>query len=266
MKLNIIDKSGKKLGEFDFAVNEDIRNDIFKKAVLAEFSLFRQRKGADPMAGKKSAIHLSKRRKTLRTTYGRGGSRTPRKVMWSRGTQFRYVGAFAPNTVGGRKAHAPKAEKILLKDINNKEWLKALKVGLISSFNRELIIKNGQRVPEIYPFVLDESFEKIEKTREFIDLISALGFGEEIKRTSERKIRAGKGTMRSRTYKDKRGPLFVISSIESPLLKAIRNVKGFDVITADLLMVSDFGMGENLGRAVIFTSSAAKEFQEVLNS
>ena len=36
-----------------------------------------------------------------------------------------WVGAFAPGTVGGRKAHAPNAEKIFDKKINKKENRKA---------------------------------------------------------------------------------------------------------------------------------------------
>lgn len=265
MKVAIIDKTGKKVSDMDVSLSGDIREDIFKKAVISEASLFRQRKGADPLAGKKSAIHVSKRRKKLRTTYGRGGSRTPKKVMWGRGRQFRFVGAFAGNTVGGRKAHAPKAEKIIFKDINNKEWLRALKTGLLASFDASLVSANGQRIPQAYPMILDDSVEALARTKEFRDLLDAAGFADEVERTAERKIRAGRGTMRNRTYKTKRGPLVVVSSFEAPLLKAARNVQGFDVITPDLLMVSDFGMSDKPGRAVLFTKGAFEEFQEVLN-
>ena len=265
MKLAIIDKTGKKVGDFDLQFSEDIRDDIFKRAVLAEASLFKQPKGADPEAGKKNAIHLSKRRKHLRTTYGRGGSRTPKKVMWSRGTQFRMVGAFAPNTVGGRKAHPPKASKDTIKGINNKEWIKALRTGLAASMSRDIVTENGQKVPESYPFVFDSSVEKFEKTKDFKEFLGKLGFTDELERTQNRKIRAGKGTMRNRTYKVKRGPLVVVSSFEAPLMKSGRNISGFEVITPELMMVSDFGMSEKPGRTVLFTKEAVEEFMGVLN-
>lgn len=265
MKLNVIDKTGKKVSDFEFALAENVRDDIFKKAVLAENSLFFQTKGADPTAGRKQVINLSKRRKAFRSTYGRSGSRTPKKVMWSRGTQFRYVGAFASQTVGGRRAHPPKAEKNILKGMNNKEWLKALKVGVAASFNKDLVALNGQRVPENYPVVLDSSVEEIVKTKDFKDFLEKAGFTNEVERTSVRKIRAGRGTMRNRRVKLKRGPLVVVSTVETPLLKAARNVQGFDVITTDLLMASDFGMSEKPGRAVLFTKGALEEFNEVLN-
>lgn len=265
MKVAIIDKTGKKVSDLDVNLSGDVREDIFKRAVISEASMFRQAKGADPMAGKKNVINVSKRRRKFRTTYGRGGSRTPRKVLWARGRQFRFVGAFAGNTVGGRKAHAPKAEKIIFKDINNKEWMAALKTGVIASFDSKLVSANGQRVPNTYPIILDDSVEKLTKTKDFKDFLEAAGFAEEVERASVRKIRAGRGTMRNRTYKSKRGPLVVVSSFEAPLLKAARNVKGFEVITPELLMASDFGMSDKPGRAVLFTKGAFEEFQEVLN-
>lgn len=264
MKVAIIDKVGKKVSEMELDISGDIRDDIFKKAVLSENSLFRQKQGADPEAGKKAAIHNSKRRKRFRTTYGRAQARTPKKVMWSRGTQLRYVGAFAPNTVGGRQAHPPKAEKDIFKNVNNKEWLKALKIGFIASMTSSVVSKNGQKVPTNYPMIMDQSVETIDKTKEFVDLLSKLGFTEELDRTSVTKVRAGRGTMRNRTYKVKRGPLVVVSSYESPLLKSARNVKGFDIITPELLMVSDFGMSEKPGRVVLFSKAAIEQFKEVL--
>jgi hypothetical protein len=47
-------------------------------------------------------------------------------------------------------------------------------------------------------------------------------------------------------------------------MKAARNFRGFEVITPDLLMVSDFGMSYKPGRAVIFTKLALEGFKEVL--
>lgn len=265
MKVDIIDKTGNKVADYELKLTEDIREDIFKKAVVAETSLFRQSHGATPLAGKLASINVSKRRQKYRSTYGKGGSRTPKKAMWRRGQQLRFVGAFAPNTVGGRRAHPPKATKIITKNINNKEWLKALRVGIVASMSNELVSANGQKIPKSYPLILDNTVEEISKTKDFRDLLVTTGFEDEIERAAIRKVRAGKGTMRNRMYQTKRGPLVVVSSIEAPLFKSGRNVKGFEVVTPDLLMVSDFGMSTKPGRAVMFTKSAMDEFVEVLN-
>lgn len=178
---------------------------------------------------------------------------------------MRFVGAFAPNTVGGRRAHPPKADKNTLKMVNNKEWLKAIQVGILSSFSAEAVAKNGQKVPQNYPFVFDDSVESMDKTKEVADLFNKLGLTDEIERTSERKVRAGRGKMRNRTHRTKRGPLMVVSSIEAPILKAARNFRGFDIVTPEVLMVSDFGMSEKPGRITIFSKSALEEFKEVYN-
>ncbi len=263
MKLDIYDVNTKKVGSVELNISGVIRDDIFKKVVLSERSWFRQPYGSSPLAGKKYAISLSKRRRKFRTTYGRGISRIPKKVMWRRGTQLRFVGAFAPGTVGGRKAHPPKSYKNFIKNINNKEWLLGLKTGLLASLNKDIIIKNGQRVPKTYPIVLDESFNQITKTKDFKKVLEDLGFKDEIERVSKVKIRAGRGKMRNRKYKTKRGPLIVVDNEEN-IVKVSRNLKGFDIIPVDLLLVKDFGMDVNPGRTVLFTKSAIEKIKEEL--
>ncbi len=263
MKLAVIDKTGKQVSDVEITTS-NVRDDIFKKAVLAENSLFYGQSGASPLAGRRQVINVSKRRKKLRSTYGKGGSRTPKKTMWSRGVQFRFVGAFASNTVGGRRAHPPKAEKQTLKVMNNKEWIKAMISGFSASFEKALVENNGQKVPQNYPFVLDKSVEDISRTKDAKEFLESIGFKEELERISTTKVRAGKGTMRGRRTRTKRGPLLVVSSLETPLFKSARNIKGLDVITADLLMASDFGMSEKPGRTVLFTKESLQQFQEVM--
>ena len=86
-------------------------NKLIKRAVLTLQNNKRQRYGANPEAGKKVSAALSKRRRKYRGSYGHGISRVPRKILSRRGTSMNWQGAFAPGTVGGRRAHPPKAEK-----------------------------------------------------------------------------------------------------------------------------------------------------------
>ena len=113
MKLKIISTENKAIGEVNLPsqFNEPVRPDLIKRAVHALQANRRQPYGASEEAGKRHSAYLSKRRRKYRGTYGIGQSRTPRKVMTRRGTQFFYVGAFAPQTVGGRRAHPPKSKK-----------------------------------------------------------------------------------------------------------------------------------------------------------
>ncbi len=113
MKIPILNISKEEIGKQEMPVQfeEEIRLDLIKRAVIAIKNNERQAYGADPMAGKRASAKLSRRRHVYKTSYGIGISRVPRKIMSSRGTRMNWVGAFAPGTVGGRKAHPPKAGK-----------------------------------------------------------------------------------------------------------------------------------------------------------
>ena len=107
--------------------DERVRPDIVKRAVLSIQSKNRQPYGADPEAGLKHVTRLNQRNNAFRGQKGKGMSRVPRKALLARGEQFYWVGAESPNTVGGRRAHPPKAEKDFTEEINKKERRKAIR-------------------------------------------------------------------------------------------------------------------------------------------
>jgi len=228
MKLDILDISRNKVGEVDLPVqfNEDIREDLVKRSFLVLQSNKRQSYGAMTEAGKRASANLSKRRRKYRGMYGFGISRTPRKILSRRGTRMFWVGAFSPNTVGGRRAHPPKSEKILQKKINKKERKKAIRICIAATVNRDLVKKKGHIVPENYPFILDKKFEDLSKTKELIEILKTFELKKELDRVSKRNIRAGKGKARGRKYKTKKGPLIVVSK-ESNIVKAADNIPGY---------------------------------------
>ena len=126
MKLKVRSQTGQSKNEQDMPkqFNEPINPNLIKRAVAVIQSNRRQKYGAAPEAGKRASAYLSKRRNSYRSTYGIGQSRTPRKVMSRRGTRLNYVGAFAPQTVGGRRAHPPKSEKNLTKKMKDVSKIK----------------------------------------------------------------------------------------------------------------------------------------------
>ena len=167
MKLSIIDLTNKEISKKDLPrqFNEEIRADIIKRAVHAIQSHKRQKYGASQDAGKKASVYLSKRRRAYRGTYGIGQSRTPRKILSRRGRRMFYVGAFAPQTVGGRRAHPPKAEKEWSKKINKKERRKAIRSAISATVIKEIVQKK-HLIPKKYPFIIDDGIEKIDKTKD----------------------------------------------------------------------------------------------------
>ncbi len=263
MKLSIINLENKEIGkkELPKQFNEEIRPDLIKRAVHAIQSHKRQKYGSKPEAGKRASAYLSKRRKAYRGTYGIGQSRTPRKIMSRRGTRMSYVGAFAPQTVGGRRAHPPKAEKEWSKKINKKERRKAIRSAIAATIIKEVVQKRSHIIPEKYPFIIDDDIEKIDKTKKAKEILEKIGFKEELKRSAVKKIRAGKGKMRGRKYRKKIG-LLIVTSKESKITKTAKNIAGIDVEQVKNINAELLAPGAVPGRITIFTKSAIEKMEK----
>ncbi|MFH0874326.1 MAG: 50S ribosomal protein L4 [archaeon] len=248
------DGTGSEEIKFPTQFSEEVRPDLIKRAVLAIKSHRRQPYGTDPEAGMRHSAKLSRRRRDYKTSYGHGISRVPRKIMSHSGTRFNWVGAEAPNTVGGRRSHPPKSQKIFDQKINIKERRKAIRSALAASIIKELVEKRGHKVTD-YPLVIDDSIENISKTKEIIELLTKLGLENELERIGERKIRAGKGKLRGRRYKVTKGPLFVVSK-KCSLIAAAKNITGVDIEAVDSLNVELLAPNGDYGRLTIYTKSA----------
>ena len=259
MKLAILDLSKNKIGEIKMPpqFEEEIRPDLIQRDVLTIQSHKRQDYAADPSAGKRSAAKLSRRRKKYRGSYGIGISRVPRKILTRRGTRMNWVGAFAPGTVGGRRAHPPKSVKIWGKKINEKEKKKAIRSAITSTIIKEIVMQRGHIIPENYPFVIDGKFEMIDKTNKVIDVLDKFGMGGELERTSTKQIRAGKGKSRGRKYKKMKSLLIVVSK-NGKLNKAASNIPGIDIVEVRNLNTELLAPGAKPGRLTLWTNEAVQ--------
>ncbi|MBW3011090.1 50S ribosomal protein L4 [Candidatus Woesearchaeota archaeon] len=257
MKATIFDTNGQKKTEKELPkqFKEKVRDDIIQRAVLALQSKRRQPYGSDPKAGMKSSADLSRRRRKYRGSYGHGISRVPRKILWRRGTHFMWVGAFAPGTVGGKKAHPPKAEKKWEEHINKKENRKAIRSAMSATISTDLVAGRGHKLPKTYPIILDPSFEDIDKTKKVRDALAKLELAEELKRCTVRKVRAGIGKLRGRKYKKKVGPLIVVSKT-CKLSKACQNISGVDIVNIKSLNAERLAPGGVPGRLTLWSASA----------
>ncbi len=263
MKIDILDTSKNKVGEIKlpFQFEEEFRPDLIQRAVLAIQSRKRQTYAASPEAGKRASAKLSRRRKDYRGSYGIGISRVPRKIMTRRGTRMNWVGAFAPGTVGGRKAHPPKSEKEWHKKINDKERAKAIRSAISATILKEIVMERGHLIPNSYPFALDSKFEEISKTKNIIDSFKALGLENELARVEEKKIRAGKGKSRGRKYKKKKGMLIIVSKTDK-LSRAAANIPGVDIVEVKSLNAEMLAPGAKAGRLTLWTSAAIDILQK----
>ena len=263
MTLSVFNTTKTEIGKKDLPrqFSEPVRKDIIKKAVLAINANTRQPYGADPMAGKRASAELSRRRKKYRGSYGIGISRVPRKILSRRGTRMNWVGAFAPGTVKGRRAHPPKAEKIWKQKMNIKERRKAIRSAMSATIVKPRVENRGHIVPEVYPFILDSKVEAMDKTKDVLAMFEKIGLAKELERVKEKKVRAGKGTMRGRKYRKKTGPLIVVSD-KCGLLKSAKNLAGIDIVKVDKLNAKHLAPGVSIGRLTIFTDKAIERLEK----
>ncbi len=257
MKVPIVDAGNRETGtvELPFQFAEPVRQDLIRRAVITMQANKRQPYGSFREAGLQHSIEISKRRRDYKGVYGFGISRTPRKILSRAGTRMNWVGAFGPQTVGGRQAHPPKAEKVWAKKINEKERRKAIRSAIAATAHKDLVVQRGHRIPQHYPLVIDVSVESLSKTKDVEKMLIALGFEAELDRASQKSIRAGMGKNRGRPYAKKKGPLIVISK-KDKLTEAAKNIPGIDVIDVKNLNAEMLAPGAKPGRATLWSSAA----------
>ena len=237
---------------------EPLRQDVIKKAVEVLQANQRQTYGASPRAGMRSSADVSRRRRKYRGSYGHGISRVPRKVLTRRGTQFFWVGAVAPGTVGGRRAHPPKATKDWSLALNKKENKKAIRSALGAVMDKRAVTGRGHLAPEGYPFAIEAALEGVDKTKQAKQILSGLGFDDDLKRCAKRSIRAGKAKLRGRKTKKKTGLLIVVSE-KCRFMKAAQNITGLTVADASSLNAVLLAPGAVPGRIALFTDKAIEK-------
>lgn len=258
MKVNVIDAAKGMVGQVELPqqFSEEFHPDLIARAVLSIESKARQPYGADPEAGGKGSTKISRRRRDYKGAYGHGISRVPRTTMSRSGTRFNWEAAQAPGTVGGRQAHPPKATKIWAKKINKTENRKAIRSAISATVVAKIVQGRGHVVPKDYPFVASSGFEDVAKTQGVIEALKKFGFDGELKRISDRKVRAGKGKTRGRKYTVKKGPLLVVSKADCGLVKSARNIMGVDVAVVNRINAYMLAPGTAPGRLTLFTAAA----------
>ena len=246
MQATIYDLDGGEADTLDLpAVFETrYRPDLIQRTVRAAQANRKQQYGADEYAGMRTSAESF--------GSGRGMAHVPRSTG---------QGARVPQTVGGRKAHPPKAEKDQGEQVNHKERKQAFRSALAATVDAERVAERGHTFDEDLdlPIVVSDDFEELVKTKEVVSFLEALGAYDDVERADEgRTIRAGRGTTRGRKYKQPKSVLFVTSSEAGPS-KAARNLAGVDVATAANVNVEDLAPGAHPGRLTVYTVSAIEE-------
>jgi len=244
---------GEAVGEVELpeVFETPLRPDVIKRAVVALQSHRFQPQGRDPMAGKRTTAP------DHNWQTGHGIARIPR-IRDSR------RGAFIPSTVGGHAAFPPTPEKKIRKRINKKERRLAIFSGIAATADKEVVSRRGHIVETVkaLPLVVEDEVQSLQRTREVKELLMNLGVWPDVLRASKKKIRAGKGKMRGRRVKRRKGPLIVVAE-DLGISKASGNLPGVDVVEVKNLNAELLAPGTHPGRLTIWTRSALSMLDEL---
>ncbi|KAJ1945066.1 60S ribosomal protein L4B [Linderina pennispora] len=197
---------------------------------------------------------------------GRAVARIPR--VSGGGTHRAGQAAFGNMTRGGRM-FAP--NKVWRKwhvrtNVNQKRY--ATVSAVAASGVTALVVGRGHRVQAIeeVPLVVSAEVESIKKTKEATDVLKALkAYADVAKVSNTRSIRAGRGKLRNRRHRQRRGPLVVYAE-DNGITHAFRNLPGVELIDVTRLNLLQLAPGGHLGRFVIWTQPAFEALDKVFGT
>ena len=231
----------------------EVRTDLIRRAVTSAQANRRQPYGSSLTAGTRHSVRWSGK--------GHGVSRVPR----IRGTM---IGAQAPGTVGGRRAHPPRVQAIWAKKINDHERRLARNAALAAVRDPSLVSSRGHRFDEdlSLPVIVEDGIESVDldnrATREGLRILNRLGVIADVDRAKDgRHIRAGRGKMRGRRYRQPRSLLIVVKEADK-VRRLFGNLPGVEVVSPAALNAELLAPGGDPGRLTVFSEGAL----EVLRS
>lgn len=197
---------------------------------------------------------------------GRAVARIPR--VGGSGTHRSGQAAFGNMCRGGRMFAPTKVWRRWHVKVNQNQRRFAVVSALAASALPSLVLARGHRVEEVeeVPLVIADAAESFRKTKEAVALLKGLGaYNDVVKVSNSRKLRAGKGKLRNRRHRQRRGPLVVYNN-DNGIVRAFRNIPGVEVVNVTRLNLLQLAPGGHLGRFVIWTEGAFARLDEVFGT
>jgi large subunit ribosomal protein L4e len=172
------------------------------------------------------------------------------------------IGAQAPGTVGGRRAHPPRADKVWSKKINDKERRMARNAALAALKEAAIVAARGHQFKDelSLPVIVEDGIESLEPdggaTQEGVKILDRLGVWSDVERAKEgRHVRAGRGKMRGRRYRQPLSLLVVVKDT-TKVRRLFGNLPGVDVVNPAGLNAEVLAPGGDPGRLSVFSEGA----------
>ncbi len=194
---------------------------------------------------------------------GRAVARIPR--VGGGGTGRSGQGAFGNMCRGGRMFAPTKVWRRWHRKVNVNQRRFAIVSALAASALPGLVMARGHRIEKVaeLPLVISPAIESVNKTRNALEVLRQIAAIADIERVkASHGIRAGKGKMRNRRYRERRGPL-VIYKEDCGLVKAFRNIPGVELARVSALNLLQLAPGGHLGRFCIWTQGAFEQLEAI---
>lgn len=194
---------------------------------------------------------------------GRAVSRIPR--VPGGGTHRSGQGAFGNMCRGGRMFAPTKIWRKWHRKVPLQQKRYAVVSALAASALPALVMARGHAIEDVaeVPLVIDNSVESMAKTSKAVGVLKRLGAYDDVERVKyTRKLRAGKGKMRNRRFRQRKGPLIVFDKDEG-ITKAFRNLPGVDYCKVDRLNLLQLAPGGHVGRFIVWTEGAVDKLDKI---
>ena len=116
--------------ELPAAFSADVRMDLVSRAAISDQTKHYQPKGNDPRAGMETSARYRGRKEDFGSGKNKGTAIRPREVLpKGRLGKVKRI----PSAVKGRRAHPPHVNKVIIEEMNRKEYAVALKSAIAAT-------------------------------------------------------------------------------------------------------------------------------------
>jgi large subunit ribosomal protein L4e len=194
---------------------------------------------------------------------GRAVARIPR--VSGGGTHRAGQAAFGNMCRSGRMFAPTKIWRKWHVKVNQNQKRYATCSALAASALPALVMARGHKIDQIseVPLVVPDDVELYHKTKKAVALLKSLNAYADVEKVVKSKtLRAGKGKLRNRRYRQRLGPLVVYNE-DQGLVKAFRNIPGVECVNVKALNILQLAPGGHVGRFIIWTQSAFEKLDSI---
>ena len=245
--------------ELPAVFSSDVQLGLISRAAISDQTKHYQRKGNDPRAGMETSARYRGRKEDFGSGKNKGTAIRPREVLpKGRLGKVKRI----PSAVKGRRAHPPHVNKIIVEEMNRKEYRVALLSAIAATGHNEVVSARGHKLSATIklPIILDNSFESVAKTAQVYRTLSQL-ISEDLARCEKPRPRVGIRARRGGKIYPKSAIIAV--SKDAPVLKSARNIPGIEVVQVSGLSVEKLAPGAKAGRLAIYTEAALAEVSKL---